>query len=56
MQRETLWKYKEWFWNNQGIIKKGISVLFIIVIIVLFNYLNIYKRQDSFGPIVFGIT
>ncbi len=45
VQRETLWKYKEWFWNNQGIIKKVISVLFITVIIVLFNYLNIYKWQ-----------
>lgn len=55
VQRETLWKYKEWFWNNQDIIKTVSSGLFIIVIIVVFNYLDIYKWQDSFGAIVFGI-
>ena len=55
MQRETFWKYKEWFWQNQGIIKKGISSLIIIVVIVLFDYLQLSSLENSIVLIVIGI-
>lgn len=47
-QRETLWEYKEWFWDNQVIIKKIISGLFVIVIMLLFDYLQLSKLKDTF--------
>lgn len=55
MQKETLWKYKEWLWNNQNKIIGVISVLFIIFIIFLLDYMQLSKLKDSIVIIVLGL-
>jgi hypothetical protein len=55
MRKETLWIYKEWYWDNRDVINKVITGLFTIIIIGLLDYLQISTVINSFVLLLLGI-
>ncbi len=57
LQRETLWRYKEWLWNNKNKFTYPLPAIAIIVIFYVVYIMNIVPWQlIVWGVIMFLIT
>lgn len=57
LQRDTLWRYKEWLWNNQNKIIYPIPFLLILMILYVIYIMNIIQWQYMlWGLVIVAIS